>query len=179
MNQWYVITGGPSSGKTKLLTELAKRGHVTVPEAARALIDNGLERGISTEELRSDEKKFQEDVARLKQEIETSLDPSVLTFFDRGMHDTVAYMRYYGYDIEPWLDEVIRNAHYKHVFLLKPIGDYKNDYARIEDAEFAKQIQSYLAQAYTDYGMSPTVIDIDGPSEKADFILDSIAKGEL
>lgn len=38
MLEKYVLTGGPGTGKTTLLKELAKRGYQTVPEAARLVI---------------------------------------------------------------------------------------------------------------------------------------------
>ncbi len=178
MNQWYVITGGPSTGKTSLLKELSSLGYITVPEAARMLIDEAVSRNVSAEELRANEKKFQEDVARLKEQTEHKLQPKDLIFFDRGMHDTIAYMRYYNYEIEPWLNEVVDAASYKKVFLLEPLMEYKSDYARTESFEFAKMIQDYLYQAYSDYGMVPTMVANNGLHERVKFILDTIAKGE-
>ena len=44
-SSWYVITGGPSTGKTTLLEELAKRGYKTIPEVARVVIDEGIAAG--------------------------------------------------------------------------------------------------------------------------------------
>ena len=81
-NNWYVITGGPSAGKTTLLAELEKLGYKTIPEAARTLIDEAVAEGIDVNALRVDEKRFQEDVARLKESIETTHDASTPTFFD-------------------------------------------------------------------------------------------------
>lgn len=34
--QFFVVTGGPGTGKTTLLTELARRGFATTTEAGRA-----------------------------------------------------------------------------------------------------------------------------------------------
>ncbi len=35
---YFILTGGPGSGKTTTLNELAHRGFLTVPEVARAII---------------------------------------------------------------------------------------------------------------------------------------------
>ena len=109
-NNWYVITGGPSTGKTTLIKELSKRGYCTAPEAARTLIDAALADGVAVEERRIDERRFQYDVARLKQEVENTQSTNDITFFDRGMQDTVAYLRYYGFDSEDWIDNLMHKS---------------------------------------------------------------------
>ena len=171
-NNWYVITGGPSTGKTTLLEELEKLGHKTVAEAARSVIDEALKKGISIEQLRTDEKQFQHDVVKLKAEIEALNDQTALTFFDRGMHDTIAYLRYYGFTIEDWVLELMRNAKYKKVFLLEPLSTYKQDYARTEDHDFTKGLQAFLKRAYTEYGMEPVSVPALSVNQRVQFILD-------
>lgn len=173
-NNWYVITGGPSTGKTTLLKELGKLGHKTIPEAARTVIDEAMEKGISVEELRSDEKRFQDDVARLKEKIEAAHDKSVLTFFDRGMQDTVAYMRHYGFNIDEWIAALMDKAKYQKVFLLEPLSTYQSDYARTEDQDFAKSLHKLLHDAYTEFGMEPIYVPAVSLNDRVKFILDKV-----
>lgn len=176
MNQWYVITGGPSTGKTTLLSALSKFGH-TVPEAARTVIDRARENGISMEELRSDEQAFQEKVVMLKDEFERTTDCDRLTFFDRGMQDTLAYMGYYGYSIADWINELCKKSHYNAVFLLDPLEQYEKDYARIEDDAFRIEIQRLLRAAYEGSGMSVVSVPALTVEERRDYIMDYI-KGD-
>lgn len=172
VNNWYAITGGNASGKTTLITILAKRGYNVVHESARMLIDQAVARGITSAELRTDEAKFQEDVMRLKAELERQTDPQQLTFFDRGMHDTLAYDRYYGYPQQDWVKELIAKSRYKKVFILDTLPQYEADYSRIEDAEFAKKIAEFQYQAYADYGMEPIRVPVLAtPEARADFVL--------
>ena len=173
-NNWYVVTGGPSTGKTTLLKELEALGYKTIPEAARTVIDKALEKGISLEALRSDEKRFQDDVARLKEEVEASHDKAVVTFFDRGMHDTAAYMRHYGFTIEEWLKALIGRSTYQKVFLLEPLPMYENDYARTEDHDFTKKLHTLLHDAYAEFGMEPIHVPAVSPSDRVRFILNTI-----
>lgn len=173
-NNWYVITGGPSSGKTTLLKELEKLGHKTIPEAARTVIDEALKKGISVEELRSNEKRFQNDVARLKEKIEATHDKNVLTFFDRGMQDTVAYMRHYGFGIEDWVAVFMDKARYQKVFLLEPLSTYQSDYARTEDHDFAKNLHKLLHDAYTEFGMKPVHVPAVSLNDRVKLILDKV-----
>lgn len=173
-NNWYVITGGPSSGKTTLLSELEKLGHKTIPEAARTIIDEALKKGILVEELRSDEKHFQDEVARLKEKIEASHDTGVLTFFDRGMHDTLAYLRHYGFEIEQWLEKLLKKSNYQKVFLLERLPIFEKDYARTEDQDFSESIHKLLHEAYSEFGMKPISVPALNLSDRTKFILDKV-----
>ncbi len=168
------MTGGPSTGKSTLLTELAQRGYKTIPEAARTVIDEGILAGKTIEQVRANEHFFQEEVARRKVAIEAKLNPSTLTFFDRGMHDTLAYLWAHDYSIAPWLSPVFENARYGKVFLLDPVGSFAQDYARTEDVFTRERLQQLLEKAYTEYGMEPVRVPAMSPSERADFILKMI-----
>ena len=65
-SKWYVITGGPSSGKTTVLKKLAELGYLTYPEAARVFIDGEMAKGKSLKEIRGDEAEFQRKVLKIK-----------------------------------------------------------------------------------------------------------------
>jgi predicted ATPase len=169
-NNWYVITGGPSSGKTSLLEELQKRGYQTLPEAARAVIDQGLAKGLSVEQIRADEQKFQEEVAKMKIQIESNHPSDILTFIDRGMHDTLAYMLHYGYEVADWIQEALQKATYQAVFILDQLPVFDKDYARTEKDGFADKISKELEQAYTESGLKPIRVPVMPVAQRADFI---------
>jgi predicted ATPase len=175
VNNWYVITGTTSTGKTTLIDELAKRGYKTVPEAARTLIDQAATKGISAKELRTNEREFNREVLRLKQELDARQDPNELVFFDRGVHDILAYARYYQYDHIEHVIEAAERSRYRKVFLLDQLP-YEHDYARTEDAEFSQDIQRLLEQVYTEYDMMPIHVPVleGGPAARADFVLQHV-----
>jgi predicted ATPase len=170
-NKWYVITGGPSVGKTTLLAELEKLGHSTLPEGARIVIDNGIVNGKTVQEIRADERKFQMDVLAHKIRTELKQPENALTFFDRGMHDTLAYLRLYDFDISEEVLEAMQNAQYQQVFLLEPLETYDVDYSRTESREEALKLNKLLADAYTEYGMQLISVPAMTPSERAKFVL--------
>lgn len=176
-NNWFVITGGPSTGKSKLVNEFAKLGYITVPEAARSLIDKAALKNITAEEYRLDEKKFQYEVAELKANIESSLDRNDIILFDRGMQDTDAYLNYYGFEIDERIKSLLDESKYSKVFILEPLERFKADYARIENPEFSNQIYPFLVESYRKYGMEPISVPDIGLNNRLQFIMDRIELG--
>lgn len=66
---WWIVTGGPSCGKSALLKNLAQRGYRTMSEAARDHIDAELAAGRKIDEIRGGprEDDFQMTVFDIKQ----------------------------------------------------------------------------------------------------------------
>ena len=60
-NNWYVITGAPSSGKTTIVKLLKSKGYIVLYEAARIYIDQELKKGKTIQKIRKDEGKFQKE----------------------------------------------------------------------------------------------------------------------
>lgn len=173
-NNWYVITGGPSSGKTTTLAHLEKLGYQTIPEAARLFIDQEMAKGRTLKQIRADEERFQQQVFEQKLAIESSLDLQSQIFLDRGLHDTLAYQRFYGYEIKPNDIDVLSKSKYKKIFLLEML-EFEQDYARVEDLETAKKLESFLMQVYTEYKL-PVVRIPNLPVEKRiQIILENLA----
>ncbi len=170
-NNWYVITGGPSSGKTTLIQELARRKYATIQEAAREVIDNGLAQGKSVKEIRSDEQVFQYEVLKQKLAVEASHDNQILTFFDRGMHDTAAYLQYYGWELNVLAQQAMKSATYRKVFLLEPLPNFEKDYARTEEDGFAESISRLLYDTYSAYNLKPIRVPALDVKDRLDFIV--------
>lgn len=176
---WHIITGGPSSGKTTLLNALAERGYKTVPEAARTLIDRGLAEGKSIDDIRGDELAFQMKVLELKQDIESKLSQNEIIFFDRGQHDTLAYLKLYDFPISETVTDALAAASYGQVFLLEPLANFEADYARTESAEQARKLHQLLAEAYDSYGIKPRTVPAISVADRVEFILEAIENAKV
>lgn len=148
MRNWYVITGGPSAGKTTLIEALEAHNFHVEHESARIVIDEGIAASKTIEEIRSDEEKFQEEVYVHKLAREQKLDPDELIFFDRGMQDTYAYLKLRNFSIDQKSQSEMDRTEYKKVFLLEPFK-YEADYARTESLEERDTIFELLKEAYT------------------------------
>ncbi|RLJ05538.1 MAG: hypothetical protein DRP18_02840 [Candidatus Aenigmatarchaeota archaeon] len=173
-NQWYVITGGPSSGITSTANFLALFGYQTVPEAARILIDTEISKGKTIEEIRKDELLFQKKVLEMKQEIESKFPRDRIIFFQRGIPDTLAYYRLIGADTSEIIN-VCKNSYYRKVFILEPLS-YRQDYARTEGEKKAKKLFKLLKQAYSELGMETIIIPKASINERAALILKNITQ---
>lgn len=169
---WYIVTGGPSSGKSTLLTYLKSAGYLIIPEVARTLIDEEIAKGKTLQEIRSDETVFQRRIFRMKTDLEERLLPEQLTFFDRGIPDSAAYYRLYGEDVEPVI-QASRKRRYRGVFFLEQVP-FAKDYARIEDEKKAAIISNLLHKAYADMGYEVITIPLLSIAERARLLLNYI-----
>ncbi len=170
---WYVLTGGPCSGKSKVLEYLESQGYNISKEVARTLMDEGIEKGKTVEEIKKDETKFQNDILNLKIKLENKLDPKQTIFLDRGIPDSIVYFKESGLDTDIAVKESGKKR-YKKVFFLKQ-PHIKNDYARTEDVKTSKRISKLLFEVYTDLGYDLITVPVTKTiKEKAKFILNNL-----
>jgi predicted ATPase len=168
--KWYVITGGPSSGKTKTVEYLAFLGYAIVPEAARIFIDNEISKGRTIKDIRSDEAEFQRIVLEMKIDTENKTPVNRTTFFERGIPDSIAYYKVCGKDTTPIIS-ASKKRRYEGVFLLEQLP-FEKDYARTEDEKLANKLSLLLKDSYSSLGYNViSVPPIKPISERANFIL--------
>lgn len=173
-NNWYVITGTISSGKTTLVRLLEKRGFRVVYEVARVYIDQEMAKGRTIEEIRKDELLFQKKVTELKIKLEKELPREETIFFDRGIPDSDAYYKICGVSNDKFLEQAIANCSYKKIFLLD-FFDLKKDYARVETKEQQVRIHNLLKESYEKIGAP--LVEVPKTEEKegrVDFVLNNL-----
>lgn len=167
---WYVITGGPSSGKTSVINELQNRGFKTVAESARHYLELQLVNGRDIQEIRLHQARVQHKVLNNQMENERNLDPHELTFLDRAMPDSMAYYQFLGINPDEKLIEALKTAHYKKVFVLDLLP-MVNDAVRQEDLAAQKRIHSLIIEVYRNQGETIVMVPLMSIKERADFIL--------
>lgn len=171
---WYVITGGPSSGKTTVLNELAKLGYTIYPEAARVFIDEEMAKGKSIKEIRGDEAEFQRRVLKIKIDAEKSAPKDEIIFFDRAIPDSIAYYRICGLDSKEVL-EFCREKSYRKIFIFKQLP-FENDYARVEDTQTIEKLNKLLKESYENLGYEVINILVMPVKDRVKKILSEIEK---
>lgn len=169
-NNWFALTGAPSSGKTTVLKELEKKGYKVYEEWARVYIDSEMQKGKTLKEIRKDEVQFQNKILQLKIDFEKTLNPSSTLFLDRGIPDSIAYMKLCKAPIDSKLEKSIKKCTYKKVFLMELL-EYETDYARTESQEEAMILDTLLENAYKELGMAVIRVPRMSIEKRVDFIL--------
>lgn len=170
MTNWYVITGGPSSGKTTTVNILKARGYITTIEHARHFLDTQRVAGRTVAEIRSNQATFQRGVLDMQIAQEASLDPDTLVFLDRALPDALAYYRFLDLPPDDRLTEALASVLYRKVFLLDLLP-LISDYARTEDEAAQKRIHALLRDVYEELGYRVEAVPPLRPEERADYIL--------
>lgn len=170
--KWIVITGGPSSGKTTTVSQLKNLGFASSPEAARTLIDIGINSGLTVQEIRRSEEHFNQSILSIQMAVENILLPDKVCFHDRGIPDSLAYIRLSGGD-ESVARKFVTKRKYHKIFLLELLP-FQKDYARTEDSRKAKQIEQLIYEAYKELNYEVIIVPLLTIEERAHFILDSL-----
>lgn len=170
---WYVITGGPGSGKTTTIDILKERGYRTVVEHAREYLDIQLLNGKTVEEVRSRHEEFQLAILQMQVEAEKSLSPGEIVFLDRAIPDAHAYYHYLNIPDAPQLKEALKTISYKKIFMMECLPLVK-DYARIEDEASQKKIHQWLVNIYQSLPFPLIHVPVLKAEARVDFILNNL-----
>ena len=167
-SNWYVITGGPSSGKSSTLFSFEKMGYKIVLDTARVLIDKEMANGKTIKEIRRDEAEFQRKVLAMKIETEDKLLKEEVIFFDRAIPDSAAYYSVCGLNSKEVLD-ICQKDRYKKVFFLEQLPvDY--DYARVENKQTVDGLNQLLKQTYKQLGCEIVFVPVMSLEKRVKFI---------
>lgn len=169
MENTYVLTGGPCSGKTTCLEELSRQGFITIEEAARTILELGdyedaedLEKKIFQLQLWNEELWDEYTVAtsRLRKEVK---------FLDRSVIDTIAYCKHHLGFVPDWLDEDW-SGRYEEVFVLDLLP-FQDDGVRVEmSVEEAEIVHNIIIEVYEEQGYTPRPIPVIPLKERVDVI---------
>jgi predicted ATPase len=173
VTNWYVITGGPSSGKTTTVNLLRERGFTTTIEHARHYLDIKRIQGETVEEVRARRYEFQRGVLDMQLEQEASLDPEQTVFLDRALPDSLAYYRFLGLEPDPRLLDALTRVSYRRVFVLDllPLAP---DYARTEDASAQRRIHALITEVYRNLPIPMVTVPVLSPADRVAYILDRL-----
>ena len=170
---WYVITGGPSSGKTTTVNLLKAKGYKTTIEHARHYLDTKRNSGKTVEEVRKHQVEFQLAILDMQIEQEKNLSPDDVVFLDRAIPDALAYYRFLNLPEDETLLEALKTVSYKKIFILDCLPFVK-DYARTEDDAAQKKIQALLTEVYESLLFPVIYVPVLQPDERVDFILKNL-----
>ncbi len=171
---WQVITGAPCSGKTAVISGLEHKGYRVVHEAARAYIDEQLQKGRNIRQMKADILSFESRILYKKIEIEQSLPDDVVIFLDRAVPDSIAYYIIEGINPEEPI-HLSRSIRYKNIFHFERLGFEKDD-VRSEDEKIAERLDRLLQKSYEMLDYDIIRVPVMSVKRRIDFILQAISK---
>jgi predicted ATPase len=160
-----VITGGPSVGKTTIITLLRERGYTVITEQATQIIKEG-------EVLPwVDRDAFQKEVLRRQLAVEAPhVNSNEPIFLDRGLFDGEAYYISDGLEIPPSF-RTLTSARYSMALLIEELPFFDNNGVRFEDLEFTRKITPIIERCYTSRRVPVARVPALPPDERVDYVL--------
>ncbi len=163
-----VITGGPSVGKTTIVSLLQGMGFPVIHEKATEIIKEGKFLPWV------DRARFQAEVLRRQIAAEAEFEgaPGPL-FLDRGLFDGEAYYIYDRLKI-PEAFAKLDAAHYSLAFLIEELPFFDVTEVRRENLEFTREITRVLEYCYASRGVNVIRVPAMPPDDRAQFVLDHV-----
>ncbi len=174
-----VITGGPSTGKSTVIEELKNRQYTCFDEVSRDIIKEARKEGIEqlflTDPLLFSRKLIE---GRVKQYHKADSIEDTLIFFDRGIPDVNAYLKYSKQEIPQEFEEITRAHPYDRIVFIMPPWDeiFTNDAERYESFNQAQLIHNKLVNYYKELDYYLIFVPFGPVNKRVDYMIDSLKK---
>ena len=175
MNQKYIITGAPGTGKTSIVNELKKRGFNCIDEISRDII---AEQNINNGEKIPWKNQiiFETEVAKMRSQKYLTSPENCICFFDRSALDCIAYLELNNLNPTSEIINEITKCKFNKKAFYTPIWEeiYVNDDERKEDLKRARKIHHKIISIYKSNGYKLMPVPKLSIIERADFIISKI-----
>jgi predicted ATPase len=172
-NRFIVITGGPGSGKTTLIEAMRGRGFATSPEAGRGIIQH--QQAISGPALPwRNAALFAELMLCWELRSHAAAGAgSGPVFFDRGIPDTIGYLKLNGLAVPPHMLEAARLHRYRRsVFIAPPWPEiFTQDTERHQTLAEAELTHAAMVETYSSLGYELVPLPRAPLDERVRFLL--------
>lgn len=173
------ISGGPGAGKTTVLGELERRGYKCVAEAARQIIQEQMRDGGDAlpwgDRSRYCELMLTRSIASYEENARQKYMSDLVTFFDRGIPDTLCYARLVGLPEGEIVKACQKYRYARRVFLAPPWREiYAMDEERKQGYDEAVRTYELMMCVYEYCGYEVVEIPRVSVEERADFILSMV-----
>lgn len=178
--RFFVLTGGPGSGKSALIEALREAGYQRTVEAGRGIIQDQV--AIDGNALPWRDPQFFAELMlswdmRSYHMAEGKTGP---VFFDRGVVDVIGYLRLLGLPVPRHMEKAAEVFRYnRRVFGAPPWKEiFTQDQERKQD--FAEAVRTYEAMvaAYQNYGYELIELPLVPVAERMRFVAHNLADGK-
>lgn len=168
---WFVLTGGPNSGKTTTINLIEEQGYQVIHEGARALLERATNIEQVLEDSCKDPIRIQEALACFNLHHHMGGDKNEIAFVDRGMFDTYAFLKVQKVNPTEFIDYLCKQFTYEGVYLLDMVPFNDGDTHRLETESEARAVHEEFGNVYTDLGYDVVSVPVLEKSVRAEFII--------
>jgi len=172
-DRFFVLTGGPGSGKTTLITALQQAGFATSVEAGRGIIRDQSAIG-GTALPWNDRALFAELMLSWEMgSYQTAIEQTGPVFFDRGVPDTLGYLKLSGLPVAAHIRTAAMRFRYNpRVFIAPPWPDiFTQDEEREQTPDEAERTYHALAGVYAELGYELVPLPLAPVEARVGFVL--------
>jgi predicted ATPase len=173
---FYVVTGGPGSGKTTLVDALERRGYARSIEAGRGVIQDQV--AVGGHALPWDDRLlFAELMLSWEMSSYHAAERAAGTvFFDRGVPDILGYLKLLDIPIPDHMHKAAALFRYERtVFIAPPRSEiYRLDRERKQDFREAVRTYEAMVHAYSALDYELAELPRVTTEEQVDFVLERI-----
>ena len=174
----FVITGGPGVGKTTLIEGLRKKSFLFVEEVARQIIKEQISLHGDALPWKNKEKYAS---LMLQKSIDTFIhnkDNPSITFFDRGIPDTLAYINLANINTIPEIYHIVEEYRYNQTVFILPYWEeiYQTDSERKQSRKEAEETFHIMKRTYVECGYNPIEVPKTNNEKRVEFILSHIQR---
>src|ERR1700704_2194500 len=176
-NSFFLVTGGPGSGKTAVVDALERAGYARTVEAGRAIIQEQVAIGGAALPW-SDQAMFAELMLSWEMRSYQIARRQVgRVFFDRGVPDVVGYLRLTGSPLPGHVAKAVEIFRYnQRVFIAPPWrAIFERDNERKQTFEEAVRTYEALAKTYVGYGYGLIELPRLSIAQRLRFVIDAVS----
>lgn len=175
---FFVVTGGPSSGKSTLIDALERAGYARSIEAGRGIIQQQVL--IGGRALPWDDRILFSELMLCweMRSYRMAQHSAGRVFFDRGVPDVLGYLRLIGHSVPSHMQKAVETFRYNdRVFVAPPWREiFGQDRERKQDFDEAVRTYDSLVATYSEYGYKLIELPCVSVEERLRFVLQTIGQ---